>query len=74
MAAMDLETGEVGGAIPDSDPTMVVINELWDNETTYAQRKAFIEVTLRNSQIPVEQNLAKQVMTMIEEAMQEMEN
>ena len=68
LAAVDLETGEVGGQVPDSDPAMVIINELWDNETTYAQRKAFIEVTLHNSQIPVETNLATQVMTMIEDA------
>ena len=61
----------VGPPMPQDHPAMVKINKYWDNETTYAQRKAFIEVTLHNSRISVEMKLANQVMERIRTIMQE---
>lgn len=40
------DTGEV---YPDTDPRMIAINRVWNHETTYAQRKAFILFTVHNN-------------------------
>jgi hypothetical protein len=41
---------------------MVVINQIWDNDATYKLRRAFIEVTLKNSRKSTDVKLAKEVM------------
>lgn len=45
-----------GKVLPESDPLMMKISAVWRNKTTYAQRKAFIDVTLHNRHTP--ENLA----------------
>jgi len=57
-AMIDAETGKVMS--PDSRE-MQIVNQVWDNETTYAERKAFIEVTLKNSRLPNEMKLFEAV-------------
>ncbi len=57
-ALLDMETQQ---ALVHDDPIMVAVNNLWDNDTTYAQRRAFIEVTLHNSRVPQDMALAAQV-------------
>lgn len=41
--------GETGKLYAQDSPLMLEINRIWDKETTYAERKAFIDVTLHNS-------------------------
>ena len=60
-----------GRKVPDDDPKMVIINELWDTQTTYAQRRAFIEVTLKNSRNSIDVKLCQQVMDKIQEALKD---
>lgn len=67
-AMADVKTGEVLG---NNTPTMQIVNRIWDNETTYAERKAFIEVTLHNFRQPHELRLAQKVMSQIQVALQE---
>jgi hypothetical protein len=55
---MNAETGEV---MSDDDPVMIRVNKIWNNETTYEMRKAFIEVTLHNSRDERDLSLANQV-------------
>lgn len=45
-ALLDVENQK---QLPDDDPIMIEVNKIWDGETTYAQRRAFIKVTLHNS-------------------------
>jgi hypothetical protein len=47
--------------IPADEPMMVVINQIWDNDTTYEQRRAFIEVTLKNSRKSTDVEVAKEI-------------
>lgn len=69
-AMLDMKTGK---PMPNDHPAMVEINRLWDNETTYAQRKAFIEVTLHNSRQPHEMRLFGEVQEMMQEALSKLE-
>lgn len=57
-AILNVQTGE---SLPPDDPIMIAVNQIWDKETTYAQRKAFIEVTLHNSRTPYDMELFQQV-------------
>ena len=41
--------GETGKVYAQDSPLMLEINRIWDKETTYAERKAFIDVTLHNA-------------------------
>lgn len=59
-----------GRQMPDDDPKMVIINEIWDNQTTYAQRRAFIEVTLKNSNNFRDLKLCEEVMQKIQKALE----
>lgn len=52
---------ETGKRLPDDDPLMAVLNQVWDNQTTYAERRAFIEVTLKNSRHPSDLELTSRV-------------
>ncbi len=65
-AMLDPRTGV---KVPDTDPMMVSVNRAWDNETTFAQRKAFIEVTLKNCRNPVELRLYQEVVEIIKAAL-----
>lgn len=67
-AMLDMKTGEVLAA---DNPIMVKVNEIWDHQTTYAQRRSFIEVTLHNSQNLVDLQRMEEVSKMIEEAIEE---
>lgn len=64
-AIMNIATGK---NVPDDDPMMVAVNKVWDNETTYAQRRAYIEVTLKNSEDQNFLRLANEVMAKIKSA------
>ncbi|MHA2427585.1 MAG: hypothetical protein ACXADB_06145 [Candidatus Hermodarchaeia archaeon] len=50
-----------GQVYPKDSPEMQAVDAVWDNETTYAERKAFIEVTLKNSRLPHELKLFEAV-------------
>lgn len=70
-AMLDLKTNK---PLPNDDPMMVVVNRVWDNETTYAQRKAYIEVTLHNSTRPNDVRLFQEVAQKIQAALEEHES
>lgn len=57
-----------GTRVAEDDPMMIKINQIWDNETSYAQRRSYIEVTLKNSENPRDRQLCMQVMAMIQQA------
>lgn len=57
--------------LPLDHPIMVKVDELWDNETTYDQRKAFIEVTLHNSRTENDMRLAEEVISKIKNVLDE---
>lgn len=42
---------------------------MWENNTTYQERKAFIEVTLHNSELPSDMRLATSVFEKIKTAL-----
>lgn len=63
-ALMNPKTGQV---LQNDDPLMIKVNDIWDNQTTYAQRRAFIEVTLHNSRNPQDVKRAQEVVQMISE-------
>jgi hypothetical protein len=67
-AMLDLQTNE---PVPHNDPKMHIVNRIWDNETTYAERKAFIEVTLKNSRLPNELKLAQRVINKLQEGLRQ---
>lgn len=62
-AMVDTRTGEV---VPADHPLMIATNWVWDHETTYAERKAFIDVTHHNKHGPEELRLAVSVMNKIQ--------
>lgn len=61
-AMLDLKTNR---PMPQDHPTMKKINKVWDNDTTYEQRRAFIDVTLHSRKTRVNMLLANQVMELI---------
>ena len=65
-ALLDLDTEE---PLLDDDPIMIKVNGIWDNDTTYAQRRAFIEVTLHNSRNPKDIERAQEVSQKFEVAL-----
>ena len=64
-ALLDLQTQQ---SLPDDDPIMVKVNRVWDSDTTYAQRRAFIKVTLHNSRNKQDMVRAQEVTQKIEVA------
>jgi len=48
---------------------MQVVMFMWENNTTYQERKAFIEVTLHNSELPSDMRLATSVFEKIKTAL-----
>jgi hypothetical protein len=57
-AILDVTTGR---ALAADSPMMMRVNKIWDKDTTYAQRKAYIEVTVHNSRSPQDMELASVV-------------
>lgn len=47
---------------------MRTVNRIWDHETTYAERKAFMEVTVHNSRSREDLELAGSVVKKLEAA------
>ncbi len=62
-----------GGVVPNDDPMMIEVNRVWDNETTFAQRRAFIEVTLKNSKKPQDIKMFQEVAAIIQEALKDLD-
>jgi hypothetical protein len=60
------KTGEVFAS--DSE-VMRVVNRIWDTETSYAERKAFIEFTLHNSRSSEHVPLALDVIAKIQKVL-----
>lgn len=58
-----------GRRVPDDDPMMIAIMRIWDNETSYAQRRAYIEVTLKNSRKSRDLELCNQIMHKIQQVL-----
>lgn len=50
-----------GRPLPADSPEAAAVAAVWDRETTYAERKAFIEVTLHNSRAPEDLALCARV-------------
>lgn len=50
-------------------PIMIAVNQIWDRETSYAERKAFIEVTYHNSRAAEDMRLASAVAEKFQSAM-----
>lgn len=46
-ALIDTATGQ---PLPDDSPVVLTVNKIWNTQTSYAEREAFINVTLHNSQ------------------------
>lgn len=67
-AMLDVEANK---PVSRDDPKMQIVDRIWDNETTYAERKAFIEVTLKNSRLPNELKLAQRVIYKIQEGLRQ---
>lgn len=53
--------------VPLDDPAQQKIDHIWDNNTTYAQRRSYIEVTLHNSRNPVDMQRCQEVVDMFTE-------
>lgn len=51
--------------IPYDDPMMIAVMDVWNNNTSFAQRRSYIEVTLKNSRREHDMKLFTEVMEMI---------
>lgn len=60
-----------GEVLPPDDPVMIKINKVWDNHTTYAQRRSYIEVTLHNSRNPVDIRRMQEVAKLFQEEIED---
>ena len=65
-ALVNAETGEV---LMPEHPTMIAVNKVWDTQTTFEERKGFIEVTLHNSRSLHDTQMNAAVMQKIENAL-----
>ena len=63
---VDMKNGQ---PLTDDDPIMILVNGIWDNDTIYAQRRAFIKVTLHNSRNPKDMERAQEVTQKFEDAL-----
>ena len=61
-ALIDTTTGR---PFADDSPLMVEVNRIWKWETTYAQRRAFIMITVHNSRAPNDLKLAQNIVDKI---------
>lgn len=67
-ALLDLATGK---PLAEDTPVMIAVNKIWDNDTTYAQRKAFVAITWHQSKKPDDVKLAMMITQKIEKALRE---
>lgn len=74
IASFDPKTGQVGPKMPDDTPIMQAVNKYWDNDTTYEERHAYIEVTLHNSRLPAHMERCQRVLEQLQRIMQEIDN
>ncbi len=56
--AIDATTGE---PMPEDSSIMIAVNRIWNTQTAYAERKAYIDVTVHNSRKPEDLALATAV-------------
>jgi hypothetical protein len=65
---------DIGTGLPmaEDNPVMIAVNKIWNNETTYDMRKAYIEVTLGNSQDKTDMLLASQFVSKIQQLIKSM--
>ncbi|MDD3473383.1 MAG: hypothetical protein PHS86_11415 [Syntrophaceae bacterium] len=68
-AILDMKTNR---PLPPDDPLMQAVMFMWQNGTTYQERKAYIEVTLHNSRSQSDLILANSVFHKIKEIIQQM--
>jgi hypothetical protein len=73
LCSFDPATGQAGPPMAKDTPEMQVIDAYWDNETTYEERRAYIEVTLHNRREPVLVERAQKVMGNIQRVLQELD-
>ena len=66
-AILDTMTGK---AVPSDNPMMIAVMDVWENETSYAERRAYIEVTLKNSRTEFDMNLCEEVTRKMRAALQ----
>ena len=52
---IDISTGQ---PFADDSAVMLEVNRLWNNRTSYAERKAFIDITVHNSRKSKDMRLA----------------
>lgn len=72
--ALSVQGGDgVFRPMPKDTPEMRAIDKVWDNRTTYGQRKAYIEVTLHADKHPDNIRQCKEVMAMIHDALQSLD-
>lgn len=64
-------TVDTGRELAEDDPLMIRVNRIWDHHTSYAQRKAYIEVTVHNSRDPENIRLSTVIINKFQEAFQE---
>lgn len=63
-ALLDLITGR---PLADDSPEMLRVNKIWNEQTTYRERKAFIAVTVHNSRAAEDMRLAQNIIAKISE-------
>ena len=69
-ALLDVKTEKI---MTDDHPIMIAINEIWDHNTSYEERKAFINVTYHNSRNEEDKALFHKVMDQFKVKLEEME-
>ena len=69
-AMLDMQTNQ---PLDNDNPIMVVVNDIWDNNTTYAQRRAFIEFTLHNSRESYVVKLTAEVQNKLQSVLEALE-
>lgn len=58
-----------GAVLPETSHYMKAVMHVWRKETTYAQRKAYIDVTVHNSTVRGTLELAQEVVKKFEAAL-----
>lgn len=56
--------------LSNDSPIMIAVNHMWNNNTSYQERKAYVEVTLHNSRLLSDLILANSVFTKIKKVME----
>lgn len=69
-ALLDVKTEKI---MADDHPIMIAINDVWDYETSYGERKAFIDVTYHNSTNEEDKTSFLKIMKMFRSKLEEIE-